>query len=449
MSRSLCIPALAALLGAPCLLAQAPATTPAPAPASTPASTPTPAPALADKPLWSFKETGAAPFFALGKEAVYVRYGGDVKRRALADGREVWSVPADLPVAEEGGLLFLINAKYELSCLDAQTGQALWKVPIEKEGEGTFGHGNVVVVRRGFRNPVVAGDLVLVGTSGGSLFRGRTGKLYAYDRKDGKLRWSFEAEDGVENQPVVAKNLVLIGGVAACYGLDLATGKQVWKASTRNDNQWFFKLAGDTLLMSSGHYRSQNSMSGGTLYAFDPATGNSRWTFDIGGPSVLGLADGRVVGLEWGSFGGSRLTCLDLASGKKLWEFKEKGTAWPVVVDGKAVHLDKDNRIHVVDLATGKAEAAIPAAGDFQMGFLSGPWGRFMDPVVLQGRAVVGSWDKAKKETVLQVLDVKQGKVVQERRLPGELRNVKDLGDQLVTVVKGTGEAYTLQVEGR
>ena len=404
---------------------------------------------LADKPLWSFKETGVAPSFALGKEALYVRYGGDVKRRALADGREAWSVPADLPVVEEDGLLFLVNAKYELSCLDAQTGQALWKVPIEKEGEGSFGHGNVVVVRRGFRDPVVAGDTVLVGTSGGSLFKGRTGKLYTFDRKDGKLRWSFAAEDGVENRPIVDKGLVLIGGVAACYGLDLATGKQVWKAETRNDNQFLFKLVDGTLLVSSGHYRSQNSMSGGTLYAFDPATGKARWTFDIGGPSVLRVADGRVVGIEWGSFGGSRLTCLDLASGKKLWEFKEKGTAWPVVADGKAVYLDKDNRIHVVDLATGKAEAAIPAAGDFQMGFFNGPWGRFMDPVVLQGHAVVGSWDKGKKETVLQVLDVKQGKVIQERRIPGELQDVGDRGDLLVTLVKGADATYTLQVNGR
>lgn len=429
MSRSLRIPALAALLVAPALQAQAPA--------------------LADKPLWSFKETGVEPSFALGKEALYVRYGGDVKRRALADGREAWSVPADLPVVEEDGLLFLINTKYELSCLDAQTGQALWKVPIEKEGEGSFGHGNVVVVRRGFRDPVVAGDTVLVGTSGAAFFRGRVGKLYAFDRKDGKLRWSFAAEDGVENQPIVDQGLVLIGGVAACYGLDLATGRQVWKAETRNDNQFLFKLVDGTLLVSSGHYRSQNSMSGGTLYAFDPATGKTRWTFDIGGPSVLRTADGRVVGIEWGAFGGSRLTCLDLASGKKLWEFKEKGTAWPVVVDGKAVFLDKENRIHVVDLATGKADAAIPAAGDFRMGFFSGPWGRFMDPVVLQGHAVVGSWDKGKNETVLQVLDVKQGKVIQERRLPGELAGVKDRGDRLVTLVKGGDGNYTLQVNGR
>lgn len=433
---------LAALTAAPGLQAQAPP--PSQAPTAQPPAAP-----LADKPLWSFKETGAAPSFALGEDALYVRYGGDVKRRALADGREAWSVPADLPVTEERGLLFLINEKYELTCLDARTGQQAWKTPIVKEGEGTFGQGNVVVVRRGFRDPVVAGDLVLVGTSGGSLFKGRTGKLYAFDRKDGKLRWSFEAEDGVESRPIVYKGLALIGGVAACYGVDLATGQQVWKAGTRSDNQWTFTLAGDTLLMASGHYGAQKSMFGGTLYAFEAATGKAQWTYDIGGPSVLAVGDGRLVGIEWGSFGGSRLTCLDLATGKKAWEFKEKSSSWPVVVDGKAVYLDKDNRIHVVDLATGKAEAAIPAAGDFQMGFFSGPWGRFMDPRILQGHAVVGSWDKAKKETVLQVLDVKQGKVIQEHRIPGEVQGLKDRKDLLVALVKGADESYTLQVYGR
>jgi len=413
--------------------------------------------------------TDPSPHYTLDDDAIYEHWGVSVRKHALADGKVVWMVEGAYPFGGGDGRVFTLNQPSErdavapsftewlnhayhavdLVCMDAQTGKALWKAPVPTENPVAVGQGGVALIQSGLKPPVVAEQEVLVGTFGGRLFKGRTGKLYAYSLVDGKPLWAFEAEDGVEHAPLIYKDLALIGGVAACYGVDLKTGKQVWKAETRSDNQWTFTLAGDTLLMASGHYRAQNSMSGGTLYALEAATGKVRWTFDIGGPSVLRVADGRVVGLEWGAFGGSRLTCLDLANGKKLWELKEKGTAWPVVVDGKAVHLDKDNRIHVVDLATGKAEAAIPAAGDFQMGFFSGPWGRFMDPMVLQGHAVVGSWDKGKKETVLQVLDVKQGKVIQERRLHGELQDVKDRGDLLVSLVKGTGTASTLQVDGR
>lgn len=442
MLRPLRIPALFAVLaGTSGLGAQ---TLPAPQAASTQTIL------LSNKPLWSHKETGAAPAVALSEEALYLRQGGAVKRRNLADGHEVWSVTTDgFPLGEADGLAFLLNEKYELSCLDALTGREAWRVAVPKEGEVSFGHGNLVVVQGGLKGPLVVGDKVLVGTFGGALFKGRTGKLYAYDRKDGKLLWSFEAEDGLEQAPVVYKDMALFGGVAACYGVDLSTGRQVWKAETRNDNQWLFKVVGDTLLMSSGHYGAQKSSFGGTLYAFDAATGAQRWKYDIGGPSIIRVDGGRLVGLEWGMMGGSRLTCLDLATGKDVWQYKEKSSAWPVAVDGRAVYLDKENRIHLLNLATGKAEVVLPAAGDFRMGFFKGPWGRFMDPRLLQGHAVVGSWDKVKQETILQVLDMKQGKVAQEQRIAGEVVDMADRKDLLITLAKGAGASYTLQVFGR
>ncbi len=437
---------LPACLSALCLQAQ-----PTPVPQDPPAALAAAAPGLlSDKPLWSAKATGGTPGLVVGQDAVVLRYGDTLKRLNLADGAELWSVAVDgYPVREEDGLLFLMNAQYELTCLDARTGQQAWKAPIVKEGDAGFGRGNLVVIRGGLKGPVVAGDKVLVGTFGGSFFKGRTGKLYAYDRKDGKLLWSFEAEDGVENPPVVHQGLVLFGGIAACYGVDLATGKQVWKAGTRSDNQWMFKVAGDTLLMSAGHYGAHQSAFGGTLYAFEVATGRPRWKYDIGGPSLLRVEGDRLVGIEWGMMGGTRLTCLNLATGTQAWEYKEKSSAWPVVHEGKVIYITKDNRIHVVDLASGKAGSPIPATGDFQMGLFKGPWGRFLDPVVLQGQAVVGSWDKAKKESILQILDAKQAKVAQERRLPGEIWAFWDRKDLLVALIKEGEAAWSLQVFGR
>ena len=405
---------------------------------------------LSAKPVWSVKGSPGLPPHLVGEAALFIRQGDALKCLSLADGTEIWSVIRDgTPVREEDGLLFLMNAHFELTCLDARTGKLAWKAPIVKEGDAAFGKGNLVVIRGAMKGPVVAGDKVLVGTFGGSFFKGRTGKLYAFDRKDGKLLWSFEAEDGVENPPLVYQGLVLFGGVAACYGLDLVTGKQLWKSGTRSDNQWFFKLAGDTLLVSSGHYGAQKSPFGGTLYAFEATTGRLRWKYDIGGPSILRVAGDRIVGIEWGMMGGTRLTCLNLANGAQAWEYKEKSSSWPVLHNGKAIYITKDNRIHLLDLITGKPDQPLLSAGDFQMGFFKGPWGRFLDPVILQDHPVVGSWDKAKKETVLEVLDGKQGKVLQERRIHGEVWSLFDRKDLLLTLVKEADESFTLQVYGR
>ncbi len=455
-----------ALAAGPILGAQAPVPSPsAPAPAAQPAL---PLPA---RPLWFLEDTDRGAHFALDGEAVYQRWGMSVRKRELADGKVGWTVEGGFPFAARDGRVFALDKPAslnavapdkafgtfppspdrvaELACLDARTGQTVWKALIPTEKPVAVGVGGVAVIQSGLKGPVVTADEVLVGTFGGALFKGRTGKLYAFSRTDGKPLWSFEAEDGLEHPPLIYKHLALLGGVAACYGVDLKTGKQVWKAETRSDNQWTFTLAGDTLLMASGHYQAQKSMSGGTLYAFRAEDGSLLWKYDIGGPSELRVADGRVVGIEWGSFGGTRLSCLDLASGKKLWEFKAKGSAWPQVVDGKVVFLDRDNRIHLLELATGKETATLPAAGDFQMGFFKGPWGRFMDPVLLQGRAVVGSWDKGRKETVLEVLDVQQGKVVQTLRVPGALEDQACREDRLVLLTRKPDETLRLEVYGR
>ena len=287
-----------------------------------------------------------------------------------------------------------------------------------------------MAVRSAIRTVNQVGDTVLVGTFGMKLLKGRTGKLYALDSETGKLKWSFEAEDGVETDPIEREGVLYFGGVSAAYALDLKTGAQIWKASLRSDNHWAFILKDGLIIVSSGHYASQGSMSGGTLYALDAKTGQQRWTFNISGPSRVQIDQGLVVGLEWGSFGGSRLTALKLETGAKVWEYKEKSAVSPVVKDGRVVYLTKDNRIHILELATGKVIKIIEAAADFGMSSLT-PWARYFPPLLLENEVIVPSWSKKSGETIFERVDVtstsvierytQQGRVTSIQRLPGRL----------------------------
>ncbi|WP_306599271.1 PQQ-binding-like beta-propeller repeat protein [Geothrix sp. 21YS21S-2] len=411
------------------------------------------APRSAAAPLasrWSLEGLDWNPSFLLGASALYLRDGDDIIRMDLDTARKAWSVTQKGAFLREvPGALFLVTQDFRILCLDPATGAQRWEAQLGKEGGAEFHKGNLSILQSAFKGPVLAGDRVLVGTFGGSLFKGTTGSLYALDLATGKTLWTVAAEDGVENLPVVAGDKVYFGGKAACYKVDLATGEQLWKASTRNDNQWSFKVVDGSVLVSSGHYGSKGSSFGGTLYALDAGNGAVRWKFDIGGPSVVREENGLLVALEWGMMGGSRLSCVKLATGEKAWELKEKSSANPVLLAGRAVHINKDNQVFVVDAATGKVAGSFKAAGDFGMGFFKGPWGRFMDPGVLEGQAVVGSWDKARGETVLQALDLDKGAPAGELRFKGELETLQLNPTHCLVLVKGADAKYSLKVMSR
>jgi outer membrane protein assembly factor BamB len=365
--------------------------------------------------------------------------GGSLQKLNLATGVPIWTVESSHKALAKltgvGPQLYLVNEAFELACLDFATGKSLWTAPLEPVASGGVGYGGVMVLRSAIRAIQRVGDTVLVATYGMKFFRGRTGKVYALDAETGKLRWSFEAEYGVEGDIIESQGRLYFGGVGAAYAVDLKTGAQLWKAELRSDNQWTFLLQDGLILVASGHYAAQKSMSGGTLYALDAQTGLTRWKFDITGPSRMRVEKGVVVGIEWSSFGGSRLTALSLKTGEKLWEYKEKSATPPVVKDGRVVYITKDNRIHVLDLQTGRPVNVITAAGDFEMGSFT-PWAHYFAPQLIEGEVVLVSWARQTDETVFQRLEVAKGTVVEEFRQKGRVQSVLRLPGRLALFLK-------------
>ena len=137
-----------------------------------------------------------------------------------------------------------------------------------------------------YSQPTIAGGRVFVGSPGG--------KVYSLDAKTGCVHWFFEAESGVRSAVTLARigtsNIAFFGdGKANVYGVDAATGKQLWK--TKADA---FPVAGITsspVFYNGRIYlgiRSGEEASGadpqyeccrfrGSVVALDAATGKQVW----------------------------------------------------------------------------------------------------------------------------------------------------------------------------
>src|SRR5262249_58970567 len=120
------------------------------------------------------------------------------------------------------GKLFALTTGGILVCLDAATGQPVWKLSLsEKLGatKPTFGLST---------SPLVVGDLVIVNPASVSAPR-----LVAFAAATGEQRW---AADGTGTEGYSSPHLATIHGVeqvlvfngAGLFGHDLHTGRELW-----------------------------------------------------------------------------------------------------------------------------------------------------------------------------------------------------------------------------
>ena len=62
---------------------------------------------------------------------------------------------------------------------------------------------------------------------------GRSKKLYALNKADGELAWSFTAKKRIDSSPVIAGQRVYFGTSAGrVYALDLKSGEELWNYET-------------------------------------------------------------------------------------------------------------------------------------------------------------------------------------------------------------------------
>lgn len=214
-------------------------------------------------------------------------------------------------------------------------------LPVEGEIHGhapTTGRRALAAGAGGFRGPVAAGGGLLVASTPVTTTGGPEGRsVRALTRADRSERWRVPLD--ACSAPVVAGELLVVGTSDGIVALDLATGAERWRAASGPVCRDLAVVDGAVVgLVGLSH-----------LVAVELEGASLRWEATLpapaaaspvvaGGEVLLGRLDGRVAAYDGGD-------------GTRVWEVELDGVpvSAPVVTGGRLVVLLRDGRLVALD----------------------------------------------------------------------------------------------------
>ena len=190
-------------------------------------------------------------------------------------------------------------------------------------------------------------------------FRGDTaltGTTPARPPEQPALRWTFEADSGIEASPIIHDNTVYAAsGNGTVYALRLHDGKSLWTFETGSGIE-------APLLYVKG--RIFVGDMDGTLHSLKADSGRSEWGYSTDA-QIRGGANwiaGERERLLIGSYD-NHIHCVDPAGGERIWTYKTDnyvhGT--PGVLGMKVIIGGCDAMVHVINSKDGTPKAGIDA----------------------------------------------------------------------------------------
>lgn len=239
-----------------------------------------------------------------------------------------------------------VTLKDRIVCLDGKTGEGVWEIVFEKEGE-IF--------------PFLYGEEPVIAVKGAVFVGAPDSWVYCLDSETGSIRWKYQTTlNRYFPVKVVGDNLFVLSGGITC--LDRETGKKIWEIT---DDTWNEEFYDDKILlggrgedmnpyyalvdMKSGEILWKENLSaiqnpiydGGFLYFSIPREGRivsldiknreQAWTYlYVKSLGCLKVSGEKIVLLQVDSMKESlySLTLLD-KKGSKIWEYLyPEGSTW-------------------------------------------------------------------------------------------------------------------------
>ena len=279
--------------------------------------------------LWSFKaENGLSPLPLAGGGVVLFRghaldaYTGELLWR----DDSVRSGSNNAAVLSDGTVYIPTEPRdngFSVRAVDAKTGEPLWETDVP-------------------RSPVLP-LLFPLTASGGNVYVSDEFQVHALDSTTGRLVWSFDAGEIVQDPPTGSNGVVYLRSYSAAYALDESTGEQLWSYEAE------YAGLGRPPYIVDGVWPLLAELGG--LRALDAATGQPLWSFEEDfALFVSGVASGMVfvTGIE-------AFHALDSATGDEIWSL---GDGWGVgevtEVDGVVYANSLTGYLHTFDARTGE-----------------------------------------------------------------------------------------------
>jgi eukaryotic-like serine/threonine-protein kinase len=232
----------------------------------------------------------------------------------------------------------------EFVCLDAYTGDLLWKLPIEAHAPResvAIAYGNLYIIPGYIQDRMdiyeTPNEVWAIGSKSWPMWRQNSANTGAGQSgpTDLAVRWKFTTGGAVISSPTIVNGKVYVGSNDKnLYCIDALTGAQMWNFTTGA------RIKSSPAVIDGKVFIGPDD---GYIYSLDAKTGNIIWTQTAGGYIEAHLdaisrlrSSPTVVGdrVYVGSLD-TKLYSLNANSGDVIWSYKTEGyiTSSPAVLD--------------------------------------------------------------------------------------------------------------------
>jgi outer membrane protein assembly factor BamB len=237
--------------------------------------------------------------------------------------------------AVDGDRVYTLSRRGDLFCLHAATGAVAWSKNVVQEtnqrvpGWGLAG------------SPLVHGDLLLLNL-------GDAGA--AFDKATGKLLWSSAVKDAGYSSPVPFRRggewFGVFSSEDAYVAVNLRTGKELWRM------HWVTRFglnATDPIVVGEQVFLSSGYNKGSALLAMVEGEPKVVWQNKSLRNQLNSsvLLDGFLYGIDGDTSGRTRLRCVELKTGAVRWETEGLGCGSLTAAGGKLIVLSERGELVV------------------------------------------------------------------------------------------------------
>ncbi|HEU4856614.1 MAG TPA: outer membrane protein assembly factor BamB [Rhodanobacteraceae bacterium] len=334
------------------------------------------------------------------------------------------------------GKLYLISTDGKIEALDAATGKEIWEQSTRVGGGlWPFKHKKPGPDARYAGGPTVSGSLLVVGTL--------DGHVYGMDAATGKQLWSAEVDDEVISAPAIDAGVVYVRtNSGSVYAFDANSGERKW--ANDQANVPLLSLRGNGPLLAA-HGVVMFGSDDGSVVSLRGDTGAVQWklpiTKGLGRTDIQKLNDADdTLQLDnntlYATAYHGQLVAIDAAQGQLAWDRPFSSYVGVGVADKELVGVDDDSLVWAFSKDGG---------GDmWKQDALQYHW--LTAPVIQSQYAVVGG-----VEGYVHWLDLSDGKLAARVRLSKDAIRARPVvnGDTVyVEDVKGHVAAYRIGTAG-